>query len=224
MITLIDLDIGNLQSVANAFRRIGAEVTVVTTAREIEGARVLVLPGVGAFERAMTNLNERGLGPVLREQVAARRSTLIGICLGMQLLATRSYEHGVTEGLGLIPGEVRLLEPSPPKDLVPNIGWLPVNAVKPSAMFPQGVDGEAFYHVHSYHLVCNDPSDVAATFMFGGQPITTAVERDNVFGVQFHPEKSQDAGLNLLHSLVTHVAASDGTAPALRGGAASGAA
>src|SRR5688572_16246104 len=154
MITIIDLDIGNLLSVTNAFRRIGAEVQVVTTAREVEGAPILVLPGVGAFERAMTNLNARGLGPILRKQVGERRSTLIGICLGMQMLATRSYEHGVFDGLGLIPGEVRRLEPKPPEDRVPNIGWMPVHAEKPSPMFPAGVDGEAFYHVHSYHLVC----------------------------------------------------------------------
>ena len=204
MITVIDLDIGNLRSVANAFRRIGVDVTVAASAREIEDAQVLVLPGVGAFERAMTNLKARGLEPLLRAHVQ-RRAPLIGICLGMQMLATRSFEHGVTEGLGFIPGEVRLLEARPPEDLVPNIGWVPVQAVKPSAMFPQGVDGQAFYHVHSYHLVCDQPADIAATFGFGGKRIVTAVERGNVFGVQFHPEKSQDAGLNLLHSLIGHV-------------------
>jgi glutamine amidotransferase len=204
MITIIDLDIGNLQSVANAFRRIGAEVSVVTTAQELAGARILVLPGVGAFGRAMGNLNARGLAPVLRDHVE-RGSVLIGICLGMQMLATRSYEHGVNDGLGLIPGEVRLLEPRPPDHRVPNIGWVPVRAAKPSAMFPADVDGQAFYHVHSYHLVCEEPTDIAATFMFGDQRVVTAVERDNVFGMQFHPEKSQDAGLNLLSSLLRHV-------------------
>jgi glutamine amidotransferase len=205
MVTIIDLDIGNLHSVANAFRRIGAEVSIVTTASEVKDARVLVLPGVGAFGRAMTNLHQRGLAPILHEHVEQRRTPLIGICLGMQLLATRSYEHGVTEGLGLIPGEVKRLEPAPPEYLVPNIGWVEVHAAKPSPMFPEGVDGQAFYHVHSYHLVCEQPSDAAATFAFAGQRIVTAVERDNVFGVQFHPEKSQDAGLNLLSSLLRHV-------------------
>lgn len=205
MVTIIDLSIGNLQSVANAFRRVGAEVSIAQTPDESEGAQVLVLPGVGAFERASIQLHERHFGPLLRRHVLERRRPLIGICLGMQLLADRSHENGSFEGLGLIPGEVLRLEPQPPEGRVPNIGWMRVRAAKTSPMFPAEVAGECFYHVHSYHLVCNDPSDVAATINFGSQEIVTAVERRNVFGVQFHPEKSQDAGLNLLRSLLNYV-------------------
>lgn len=205
MITIIDLDIGNLRSVANAFRRVGDEVAIARTYQEAEGARILVLPGVGAFERAMVRLRANGFGPFLLNHVLERRWPLIGICLGMQLLADRSYEHGLTEGLGLISGDVVRLEPNPPVDRVPNIGWMPVKAAKATAMFPPVVDGQSFYHVHSYHLVCRDPADIAATIAFGGRQVVTAVERGNVFGLQFHPEKSQDAGLNLLQSLLAHL-------------------
>ena len=206
MITIVDLNIGNLQSVANAFNRVGARVTVAQTAEAAADARILVLPGVGAFENAMNRLNERGFAPVIRRHALESRRPLIGICLGMQLLADRSYEHGRFDGLGIIGGEVVLLEPKPPVYRVPNIGWTTVRAAKPSVMFPEGVDGQSFYHVHSYHLVCKRPEDIAATFEFGGAQIVSAVERDNVFGVQFHPEKSQDAGLGLLDSLLRKVA------------------
>ncbi len=205
MVTVIDLDIGNLQSVVNAFRRVHIDVSIATHVRDAEGASILVLPGVGAFERAMSNLHARGFGPLISKHVRERQAPLIGICLGMQLLADRSYEHGITDGLGLIPGEVVRLEAEAAGERVPNIGWMPVRAAKPSVMFPEGVDGESFYHVHSYHLACSDPSDVAGTVEFGGERVVTAVERGNVFGMQFHPEKSQDAGLNLLNSLLRHL-------------------
>jgi len=205
MVTIIDLDIGNLHSVANAFRRIGAQVSVATTASEAAGAHILVLPGVGAFERGMANLHARGFGPLITRHAVERRAPLIGICLGMQLLADRSYEHGTTAGLGLIAGDVIRLEPGSSAERVPNIGWKPVDASRPSALFPARIDGQSFYHVHSYHLACSNATDVAATIAFGGRRIVTAVQRENIFGVQFHPEKSQDAGLDLLSSLLLHL-------------------
>jgi len=192
MITVIDLDVGNLQSVCHAFKRVGAQTTIARTPEEVNEADIIVLPGVGAFERAMSRLNERNFAPNLRQRVLEQRVPIVGICLGMQLLAERSHEHGVCAGLGLIRGEVVTLR-------------APVRAAKPSPMFPAGVDGESFYHVHSYHLVCADATDVAATIDYAGDPIVTAVERQNIFGVQFHPEKSQDAGLNLLSSLLGHL-------------------
>jgi len=205
MVTILDLDIGNLQSVANAFRRVGAEVSIARTAQEAEDARILVLPGVGAFERASRRLGDHGVGALVRRHALERRRPLVGICLGMQLLAERSYEHGEHAGLGLIAGEVLPLSAQPPQYRVPHIGWATVSVARPCAMFPDGALRQSFYHVHSYHLVCKNPGDVVATFSFAGQAVVTAIERGNVFGMQFHPEKSQDAGLNLLHSLLAHI-------------------
>lgn len=205
-ITIIDLDIGNLSSVANAFQRIVSTVTVTRDPVSVYDADVIVLPGVGAFERAISRLRLTGFEPVLRNHVSVGKP-LIGICLGMQLLADCSDENGLHKGLGLVPGKVMRLDAVPPDYRVPNVGWVPVAAAKPSPMFPPGSDGESFYHVHSYHLVCQDDADVAATFEFGGKRIVTAVHRNNIFGMQFHPEKSQDAGLNLLESLLSHICA-----------------
>ena len=207
MVTILDLDMGNLQSVANAFRRVGAQVSIVRSAAAAQDARILVLPGVGAFERASRRLSEQGVAQVVRRHALERRRPLIGICLGMQLLAERSFEHGDFAGLGLIPGEVVQLAAQPPRYRVPHIGWTTVRAAKASPVFPPSVDGQSFYHVHSYHLACKDARDIAATFDFGGRAVVSAVHRDNIFGVQFHPEKSQDAGLDLLQSLLAHVEA-----------------
>jgi glutamine amidotransferase len=204
-IAVIDLEIDNLQSVANAFQRVGAEISVVRSAADAAHAEILVLPGVGAFERAVHQLDAHGLRSVIRRHALEQRRPLIGICLGMQLLSDRSFEHGCFDGLGIVAGDVVRLEPRPPEYRVPNIGWRTVQSTKPSAMFPAGVDGQSFYHVHSFHFACKESADVAATFEFGGTRVVTAVERGNVFGVQFHPEKSQDAGLDLLHSLLRHV-------------------
>jgi glutamine amidotransferase len=201
LVTVIDLNIGNLQSVGNAIRRVGVEITIARTPAEAVGARIIVLPGVGAFERAITRLREQGFEPFLKEHALSLSRPLVGICLGMQLLAQRSYEHGIHDGLGFIAGEVVKLEPDPPQYRVPNIGWMPVTAKRSSTLFAADSASVTFYHVHSYHLACRDIRDVAATFAFGGKEIVTAVERNNIYGMQFHPEKSQDAGLNLLDRL-----------------------
>jgi glutamine amidotransferase len=212
LVTVIDLNIGNLQSVGNAFRRVGVGITIARTPAEAAGARVIVLPGVGAFERAITRLREQGFEPFLREHAVSLRRPLVGICLGMQLLAERSHEHGLHQGLGFIAGEVVKLEPDPPRYRVPNIGWMPVTVKRPSALFAADATSLTFYHVHSFHLACRDERDVAATFSFAGREVVTAVERDNVYGVQFHPEKSQDAGLNLLDRLFKRLGATAATA------------
>lgn len=197
MLTMIDMGIGNLQSVRTAFERIGASVRTTTDPTALEEARVVVLPGVGAFGDGMAALEKHGLVEPLRQHAQLRRRPLIGICLGMQLLADESEEHGRHVGLGLVPGRVVRLSPGE-SERVPNMGWCDLTVRRRAVLCERIPDGEPFYFAHSYHLVCAEPADCVATISYGGQPVTAAVERENVMGLQCHPEKSQHAGLELL--------------------------
>ena len=194
-ITIVDAGISNIRSVENAFRHVGASVRTVTQAEDVAVADAVVLPGVGAFEAAMRALNAGGLVGVLRDK-AASGAPMLGVCLGMQLYADASEEFGEHPGLGVVPGRVVQLSPSDPQTRVPNIGWHSVMPTDDTGLF--GVRSGYFYHVHSYHFRCDDPADVAATIEYGGETVAVAIERGNLFGVQFHPEKSQDEGLDLI--------------------------
>lgn len=204
MIAMIDMDMGNLQSVLEAFHRIGAEVVVTARPEDVETASAVILPGVGAFGDGMDSLGQRGLVEPLRRHALVERKPLFGICIGMQLLADEGEEFGLHRGLGLIRGRVTRLRPVAPGDRVPNMGWCDVTPAKREVLFAD-VEQDAFYFAHSYCLECVQPEDVAATFNYGGCRIAAAVERANIFGVQFHPEKSQDAGLNVLAAFVEHL-------------------
>ena len=207
MLHMIDLGISNLRSVINAFQRVGVEVRVSSEPGDIADAPALVLPGVGAFEEAVNAMTAKGLADLIRSR-ADSGVPLLGICLGMQLLAEESFENGRYRGLGLIRSDVRRLESSSPKFRIPNIGWCDTRPTRGGALFPEDVGPETFYYVHSYHMCCSNPADVAAVMDFSGQEVTVAVERDNIFGVQFHPEKSQDAGLDLIERFVGHLQSS----------------
>lgn len=198
MLTIIDMDAGNLGSVVRAFEHVGASVAVTADPQAVETATALVLPGVGSFGDAMRSLTARGLAEPIRRAVLERRRPLLGICVGMQVLATRGEEFGVHQGLGLVPGQVQPLT-SYPGCRIPNMGWCDVSATCHGNIIPAALQGEAYYFAHSYHFVCDDPAHVVATTGWGGQPIVAAVQHGSVAGVQFHPEKSQDAGLELLH-------------------------
>jgi glutamine amidotransferase len=201
----IDTGTGNLRSLENAFRRTGAGVSEATNADDLANASVIVLPGVGAFGEAMDALKQKNLVNPLRHKVLTEGKPLLGICVGMQLLAESSDEYGHHEGLGFIKGHVNKLDPPAPGFGVPNIGWLDVDVKRSEGLFPNADDVRSYYFVHSYHLVCDDAADVAGIIDFGGVPVTAAVERGNIFGLQFHPEKSQDAGLDLLHNFFNHM-------------------
>ncbi|MGB1547807.1 MAG: imidazole glycerol phosphate synthase subunit HisH [Alphaproteobacteria bacterium] len=205
MLVMIDTGICNLSSVKNAIRRVGVPVQTGAAKADIAKADVLVLPGVGAFGEGIGALREKGLVTPIRERVLKDKVPILGICLGMQLLATTSEEHGQHEGLDLIAGHVMKLAPSEPGFYVPNIGWCDVDPTRDNVLFPKGVEQRAFYHVHSYYLACAHAADIAATIAYSGKNIPVAVERENVFGTQFHPEKSQDAGLDLLQRFFVHL-------------------
>lgn len=188
---IVDIGLSNIGSVRQALSRVGAQSMTARSAGDLEGAGAVILPGVGAFGDGMAALRGQGLVEPLRRHASEGRP-LLGICLGMQLLADTSEEHGLHEGLGIVPGRVVRLAPSDPSLPVPNIGWCDV-----------ATDGgdDAYYFAHGYHLVPDDPADVAGAFDYGG-PVTAIVRRGSVTGVQFHPEKSQDAGLEMLERFV----------------------
>jgi glutamine amidotransferase len=203
VIALIDSGICNLASVANALGRVGARVDIAAEPGRLRGAMAIVLPGVGAFADGMKSLRERGFVEPLRDAAKAGKP-ILGICLGMQLLVEESEEHGRHEGLGLLPGRVRRMTADRPGFRVPNIGWCDVAVENPGTLYPKAGPAGAFYFVHSYS-VDTDPRNVAATIDFSGRRLVAAVERGSLSGVQFHPEKSQDCGLDLLARWVGHL-------------------
>ncbi|HID10496.1 MAG TPA: imidazole glycerol phosphate synthase subunit HisH [Candidatus Latescibacteria bacterium] len=192
-IVIVDYGMGNLRSVQKGFERMGFPVKVSSDPEAVASAGKLVLPGVGAFGDAMEELMERKLvEPILK--AIGRGTPFLGICLGLQLLFEESEEGGRHSGLGVLKGWVRQF----PEDLlVPQIGWNRVHFVRPSPLFSGVPDGAFFYFVHSYYVDPRDPGDVLARTKYGIS-YTSAVGRGTVFGVQFHPEKSQQLGLRIL--------------------------
>ena len=192
-IAILDYGIGNLRSVEKALEHVGASATITADAEEIRAADGLILPGVGAFPKAMERIRDRGLDELVDER-SATGTPILGICLGLQLLFDTSTELGGAEGLGLLSGGVSELEA--PGLKVPHIGWEPVRWEKESRLC-EGIDSETpFYLVHSF-APAPAASDLLGTAVYGAR-FACAAERDNVFGVQFHPEKSGAAGLRLL--------------------------
>ena len=196
-IVIVDYGMGNLRSVQKAFEKIGASAQIVFTASGIAGADKLVLPGVGAFGDAMTRIREAGLAPPILDHLHSGRPFL-GICLGLQLLFDASYEDGEYAGLGIVPGEVVRFE-SQPGLKIPHMGWNALEVAKPNPLLAGMPAGAHVYFVHSYHVVPRDESIVAAR-AFHGQPFVAMIARDNLFATQFHPEKSQRIGLQLLEN------------------------
>ena len=200
MIAVIDYGVGNLFSLSCSLKAIGSDSVVTNDRKVIKEAEGIILPGVGAFGDAAEKLRNSGLGGIIKEEVRQGKK-LLGICLGMQLLFEKSYEYGIHEGLGLLRGSVRPLEELTRGDLlIPHMGWNSVTMTKDSPIFRETGDGAFVYFVHSYAAVPEDGS-LAAVCDYGGN-ITAAVSLDNVFGCQFHPEKSGREGLAILDSFV----------------------
>ena len=193
MIAIIDYGAGNLFSVQNALNFLGIENIITKDKADIEKADKLILPGVGAFPDAMKMLSDAGLVDVIKEQVKTK--PLMGICLGMQMLFEKSYEFGETEGLGLIPGTVELMKPE--NDLlIPHIGWNALEKNEECPLLQNVEEGDYVYFVHSFAAV-TDSKNVAAYCDYG-MKVPGLVAKDNVYGCQFHPEKSGKTGLDIL--------------------------
>lgn len=203
MIAVIDYGLGNIKSVFNAFKLFaGEEVKTVNSAYHLKDARALILPGVGAFARGMENLDKLGiLGVILRE--IEKGKPFLGICLGMQLLFTRSEEHSVTEGMGILPGEV-IKFPGGVK--IPHMGWNRIVLTgqgRSSGLWAQIPEPSYFYFVHSYYV--KPEENVSGAMTCYGMEFTSAVVRENITGVQFHPERSGDMGLKFIDNFVKKI-------------------
>lgn len=203
MIAVVNMGMGNILSVQNALSRIGLQSSEARTEKDFRDARAVILPGVGAFGAAMENLRAQGLVEPFRQIAKDGRIPILGVCLGMQLLADESEEHGLFEGLGIIPGRVVRLQEKETHNKVPNVGWCRTAISKKSSLFEENAGVQTFYYVHSYHMVPAQPGHIAATTLLGSRQTVAAVEAGTVAGVQFHPEKSQDDGLNLLFHWAT---------------------
>jgi glutamine amidotransferase len=196
MIAIIDYGVGNLYSLSRSLDSLNLKNTVTRDGAALRSAERIILPGVGAFGDAMSKLADTGLIPILREMASAG-VPLLGICLGMQLLFEKGYEYGEHDGLGLLTGEVRpMADALPPGLKVPHIGWNPLNIRRECPILKYVREGDCVYYVHSFHAVgCDD--EIAATSEYG-VPVAGVVQRGNVYGTQFHPEKSGPVGLSML--------------------------
>lgn len=210
-VAIIDYGAGNLRSAAKAFERVAAELggthEIIVTAdpETVRNADRIMLPGVGAFADCKAGLDAvPGMVEVLEEKVIRGGTPFLGVCVGMQLLASEGREKVVTPGLGWIPGAVEKIRPADPDLKIPHMGWNTIDIVRPHALLdgiPDGPQGLHAYFVHSYHLRADDPSHLVATTAYGGA-LTACVGRDNIFGTQFHPEKSQTLGLKLIENFL----------------------
>jgi glutamine amidotransferase len=200
-VAIVNYGMGNLDSVARAVQECGAEPVVTDQARDLESATHIILPGVGAFALGMANIRALGIDEALTEQVRSREIPFLGLCLGMQLLATRGYETEESTGLGWFDAEVRRLEPNGSADRVPHVGWNDVELLRDTPLFSGVKSGTDFYFVHSYHVVCRDAADVVGRTPYCGT-FVSAITRGNIWGVQFHPEKSQRPGFQVLRNFL----------------------
>lgn len=202
-ITVVDYGVGNIASLINMLEQVDASARLCAEPNQIERANAILLPGVGSFAHAMQTLRTRGLDDAIRA-AAARGAMLLGVCLGMQLLA-RYSEEGDAQGLGLIAADVRRIIPSREGVKVPHMGWCEVWPMRESWLVRSGIPPERFYFAHSYHMICDDLDDIVATIDYDGVK-TVAVEHGLICGAQFHPEKSHRFGLRLLADFVRRAA------------------
>jgi imidazole glycerol-phosphate synthase subunit HisH len=199
VITVVDYGVGNIGAILNMLDYLGIDAQTSGDPMVIERADKLILPGVGAFDKAMSTLRSQGLIEPLNRAALERKVPVMGVCLGMQLLA-RGSEEGKEAGLGWLNADVRRIRL--PKDStlkVPHIGWMEIQPTHTSLLFKPGSSAERFYFDHSYHVICDEPEDVSAIIDYGG-PLCCAVQASNVSGVQFHPEKSHRFGMRLFRA------------------------
>jgi glutamine amidotransferase len=211
-VSLVDYNMGNIQSIYNALRVVTEDIEIVSRGSEIESPDAIVVPGVGSFAEGMQNLRQQGFIDPLNRFVIEEGTPYLGICLGLQFLADRSTEGGIHEGLGWIPGEINRIDTETDEYRVPHMGWneVDIGTETDSELFRNFEPTEVFYFLHSYHM---DPETVddryTTSTAWHGTDITASVRSDNIFGVQFHPEKSQGTGLKVIENFIYYVKRGD---------------
>ena len=200
-VLIIDYGMGNLGSVKTAVKVLGFKADIVNAPQLIKGADKIILPGVGSFSDAMSELKNNNWFDPLSEHVFNEQKPILGICLGMQLLATTGQEGGQTEGLDFIPGQVSHLTKLGCEKPIPHVGWNDTHVKNKSILFKGIESGNDFFYVHSYGFLPSNPSAISSIVNYDGE-IVASIEKDNVFGTQFHPEKSSKAGLKLLKNFL----------------------
>lgn len=200
MITIIDYGLGNIRAFVNVYNRLNIPTKIACRPDDLKSASKIILPGVGAFDYAMTQLNKSGMRDELEKQVLINKIPVIGICVGMQMLAKLSDE-GIIPGLGWIDGVVKIFNASmlTNRTMLPHMGWNTIDPIRESSLLSGFDKTSRFYFLHSYYFVCNNVCDTISTTSYGIS-YASAVNRDNIFGVQFHPEKSHANGIQLLHN------------------------
>ena len=206
MITIVDYGVGNLGSIINMLKKVGAKAKASSDPDELRQAEKLILPGVGAFDPGMRKLNEVGLVPLLSKLVLEKKVPVIGLCLGMQLM-TKGSEEGTETGLGWIDAETVRFKFGPENAhlKIPHMGWNTLDIQRQHQLVSDLGPESRFYFVHSYHIVCNDEADVVAYTDYG-YPLAAVISKDNIMGAQFHPEKSHKYGMQLLKNFAERVA------------------
>jgi glutamine amidotransferase len=200
-IAIIDYGLCNLDSMARAVEECGGIPKLTRVPQDIATADRLILPGVGAFAKAMANLTEWGLNDAIRNAVTHARKPLLGVCLGMQLLAKSGEEGGGSKGLGLVDAKILKMQSADTNERIPHIGWNEVNQIRPSPLLNNAEQNSDYYFVHSFHMKCADPSIVVGETPYCGS-FVSIIESGNIFGTQFHPEKSQRAGFKILKNFL----------------------
>jgi imidazole glycerol-phosphate synthase subunit HisH len=205
MITIIDYNMGNVASIENILKRIGADAKITSDPSEISNAEKIILPGVGSFDYGMRNINNLRITEVLEEKVLKGNTPLLGICLGMQLL-TEDSEEGSLKGLGFIKAHTIKFksEHNGEKLIIPHMGWDYIYPKSDTVLFKNSLDNMRFYFVHSYYVECENEENILATTVYGNK-FASVIGKGNIMGVQFHPEKSHKYGMNLLRNFVEMV-------------------
>lgn len=201
MIGIVDYGMGNLKSVFSAFEYLGADVKILSHPEELNEADKIILPGVGAFEKCKENLDKSGFTEALQEHVIVKAKPTLGICVGMQLMAAKGFEAGEWDGLKWFDSKVIKLHPTDPNIKIPNIGWCDTKIDSSFPLFNKLPETSVFYYVHSYYMKCNREEDIIAKYDLTYE-VTAAIHKNNIVATQFHPEKSQDAGLKLLENFI----------------------